>query len=104
MSVLFKFDEIKIVNQMIALYCRKHHSHLDGLCAECIELVEYSEKRVQRCPIKQKKPVCNNCTVHCYKEEMRQKIIIVMRFSGPRMIFYYPASAMRYLTKKYLSL
>ena len=35
------------------------------------------------------KTFCSNCKVHCYKPEMRKKIRAVMRFSGPRMIFYF---------------
>ncbi|MGL1936764.1 MAG: nitrous oxide-stimulated promoter family protein [Fibrobacterales bacterium] len=103
MSYPFTFNEIKIVNQMILLYCKKNHSYDGTLCSECRTVAEYSEKRVKYCPIKQKKPVCNVCTVHCYSEEMRQKIIIIMRYSGPRMILFYPLSAIQYLFKKYIS-
>lgn len=39
------------------------------------------------------KTFCSNCRVHCYKPEMREKIREVMRFSGPRMIFYHPVPA-----------
>lgn len=48
------------------------------------------------------KTFCSNCKVHCYKADMREKICAVMRFSGPRMIFYHPIAAMRHLleTKK----
>ncbi len=102
MATLFSFDEIKIVNQMIDLYCRKNHGSKELLCGDCSALSKYSEQRVLKCPIKQEKPVCNVCTVHCFKPEMRKQIITVMRFSGPRMVLHFPISATRYLIKKYL--
>jgi hypothetical protein len=43
------------------------------------------------------KTFCSNCKVHCYKPEMREKIREIMRFSGPRMIFYHPIMAIRHL-------
>lgn len=39
------------------------------------------------------KTLCSNCKVHCYKPEMREKIRAVMRFSGPRMMFRHPVTA-----------
>ena len=48
------------------------------------------------------KTFCSNCKVHCYKEEMKEKIKIVMRYSGPRMLFYHPVMALKHviLSKK----
>lgn len=48
------------------------------------------------------KTFCSNCRVHCYKPEMREKIREVMRFSGPRMIWYHPMAAISHVleTKK----
>ena len=50
----------------------------------------------------QTKTFCSNCRVHCYKPDMREKIRQVMRFSGPRMLFYHPIRAIRHVieTKK----
>ena len=39
------------------------------------------------------KTFCSNCKVHCYKPEMRARIQEVMRYAGPRMIFYHPLLA-----------
>ena len=41
--------------------------------------------------------VCANCTVHCYKPEMREKIREVMRYSGPRMLFIHPLVVIRHM-------
>ncbi len=85
-----------IVTQMIGLYCRKKHGGRE-LCGECKELAEYARQRSDRCPFMENKTFCSNCKVHCYKPEMRQKIKEVMRFSGPRMIFHHPISAIRHV-------
>lgn len=94
--------EKQVVSQMIALYCRKNHHTNNGLCDECKKLDEYAKQRSDKCPFMETKTFCSNCKVHCYKPEMREKIRAVMRFSGPRMIFYHPVTAVRHLieTKK----
>ncbi len=43
------------------------------------------------------KTFCSNCKVHCYKPEMREKIRIVMRYSGPRMLFVHPVMCLKHL-------
>lgn len=86
--------EQNMVNQMIRIYCKKNHKDqsADGLCEECKALLEYSKKRSERCPFMETKTFCNNCTVHCYSPEMKEKIRNVMRFSGPRMLIYHPVT------------
>ena len=94
-------QEKKTVSLMIALYCRRNHGG-KTLCAECAALEEYAHRRSDNCPFMETKTFCSNCKVHCYKPDMREKIRAVMRFSGPRMIFYHPVMAVRHLieTKK----
>ena len=93
-----------VVEQMISLYCKKNHKEAykeaqkEGkLCPECQELAEYAKFRSEKCPFMENKTFCNNCKVHCYKPEMREKIRTVMRFSGPRMMFYHPVLAVWHL-------
>lgn len=88
--------EKRIVTEMIRLYCRKNH-HSKTLCAECKALAEYASQRSDKCPFMETKTFCSNCKVHCYKPEMREKIRTVMRFSGPRMIFYHPVLAVQHV-------
>ncbi|MGN1136403.1 MAG: nitrous oxide-stimulated promoter family protein [Oscillospiraceae bacterium] len=88
--------EKRIVTEMIRLYCRKNHRTKE-LCAECMALAEYASMRSEKCPFMETKTFCANCKVHCYKPEMREKIRTVMRFSGPRMIFYHPIMAVRHV-------
>lgn len=87
-----------VVEEMIRLYCRKNHSKEEGeLCSECQALLDYARLRSQKCPFMEEKTFCANCKVHCYKPEMREKIRQVMRFSGPRMLFYHPMLAIWHL-------
>lgn len=86
-----------VVSEMIALYCRKQHGRRNGLCPECEALAAYARKRSDKCPFMETKTFCSNCKVHCYKPEMREKIRAVMRFSGPRMIFCHPVTAVRHV-------
>lgn len=89
--------EKRVVTLMIRLYCKKCHGTKNGLCPECATLSTYACSRSDRCPFMEGKTFCSNCRVHCYKPEMRDKIRRVMRFSGPRMIFYHPVMAVRHL-------
>lgn len=89
--------EKKIVSQMIEIYCRKNHHTKNELCSECTKLKNYAVERSDKCPFMETKTFCSNCKVHCYKPEMREKIREVMRFSGPRMIFHHPATAIRHV-------
>ncbi len=89
--------EKQVVTLMIRLYCRKKHGTKTGLCPDCAALAEYACARSDRCPFMENKTFCANCRVHCYKPDMREKIRQVMRFSGPRMVFYHPVMAVRHV-------
>ena len=90
-----------VVEEMIRLYCRKNHKEYDKhngqMCPECQELSDYAKMRSEKCPFMEQKTFCANCKVHCYKPEMRERIRKVMRFSGPRMLFYHPILAIWHL-------
>lgn len=89
--------EKQTVALMIRIYCRKNHGVRNGLCPQCQQLQDYAALRSDKCPFMETKTFCSNCRVHCYKPEMREKIRKVMRFSGPRMIFYHPVMAIRHV-------
>lgn len=90
--------EKTVVSEMIGLYCRRnHHTKRGQMCPQCEELNRYARSRSDHCPFMETKTFCSNCTVHCYKPEMREKIRTVMRFSGPRMFFFHPVMASRHL-------
>ena len=89
--------EKRMVSEMIALYCRNRHGTKKGsLCPECAALTEYARQRSDKCPFMEHKTFCSNCRVHCYAPQMREKIRAVMRYSGPRMMFYHPVAAIRH--------
>jgi len=91
--------EVKTVSVMISLYCKKHH-HQGRSCVDCAELTGYALARLKACPFQEGKTVCSKCPVHCYKTEMREKIRVIMRFSGPRMIYRHPPMAIMHLLDK----
>lgn len=93
--------EKKVVNKMIAIYCRAHHRPAAGLCDECKALGNYAVKRLENCPFGENKPTCESCSVHCYKSDMRERIRVVMRFAGPRMLFVHPTDAVRHFYREY---
>ncbi|MDE7327444.1 MAG: nitrous oxide-stimulated promoter family protein [Lachnospiraceae bacterium] len=92
--------EKDMVSEMIALYCRKQHGNKGGLCTECEALNTYARERSDKCPFMETKTFCSNCKVHCYQQGMREKIRVVMRFSGPRMIFCHPVTAVRHILER----
>ena len=86
--------ERRTIRAMIGIYCRGH-GHGDGpLCAECRELLDYANRRLDRCPFGPEKTSCAKCPVHCYKPAMRQRVREVMRYAGPRMIYRHPILAL----------
>ena len=93
--------EKKVVSKMIHLYCRGNHQSGKQLCSSCSTLLDYALIRLERCPYGNEKPTCGSCPIHCYKKDMREQIRIVMRYAGPRMIFYHPIDAIRHIYREY---
>lgn len=87
------------VEQMIRIYCRRKEGNRE-LCAGCRSLLEYAKSRLSMCPFGENKTSCRQCSVHCYCQVMKEKIKAVMRYSGPRMIFYHPISAIRHIIRE----
>ena len=90
--------EKRVVGVMVRLYCRKKEGNSE-LCDSCRQLLAYAESRLEHCPFGERKTSCRRCTVHCYKPSMRRQMREVMRFSGPRMIFYEPLETIRHFFK-----
>ena len=86
--------EKKTVQAMIKIYCRDQHKNSgELLCAECRELLDYANGRLNTCPFNADKTTCAKCRIHCYRPEMKAKIRDVMRYSGPMMIWHHPILA-----------
>ena len=107
-------DDLAVVLRMIEIYCRGQHREAraraesegplehftavkTGLCPECAQLADYVIKRVEVCPVIDQKTFCSSCTVHCYAPEQREQIRTVMRYAGPRMLWYDPPKAIAHL-------
>lgn len=91
MNVSQKRDKEKeTIKFMIELYSR--HKHID-----CQELLDYALKRIDCCPFMENKTFCSQCKVHCYQPKYREQIKEVMRYSGPRMLFYHPVMAIKHI-------
>lgn len=88
--------EKQTVETMIRLYCRRKEGNRE-LCPECGALLEYARQRLDRCPFGERKKSCRRCPVHCYRPDMAARVRTVMRYSGPRMLFYHPLAALRHL-------
>lgn len=91
--------EKRTVALMIRIYCRNRHGTKKSLCPECQALHDYAIQRSDKCPFMETKTFCSNCRVHCYKPEMREKIRLVMRFSGPRMLLSHPFLAIAHVVE-----
>jgi len=94
--------ERKTVQAMIDIFCREQHapprgSPPRGLCPRCMELSTYARQRLEKCPFGDDKPACAKCPVHCYKPALRERMRVVMRYAGPRMLRRHPLLAIRHL-------
>ena len=92
--------EKRTIGIMIKMHCDYNHDKDGTLCNECHELTEFAYERMNRCVFQNDKPVCSECQIHCFRQEMRDKIKTVMRFSGPRMIYKHPIIGIRHLIDK----
>jgi hypothetical protein len=84
---------------MIELYCR-HRLKQDTMPDEYQHLAEFACRRLDHCKYGEQKTACKDCPTHCYAPKEREQIRKVMRWVGPRMIFYSPKEAIRHLFNK----
>ena len=92
--------EEKTIRAMIAIYCEDHHQTHGTLCADCTTLFEYAQARLGKCPWGEDKPVCANCSIHCYQPAMRDQVRHVMRYAGPKMLLRHPVLAVGHLLQQ----
>ncbi len=92
--------EIATVEKMIKIYCRKKHgSKNDNICESCNEIFQYASERLLKCPFGDEKGACADCKIHCYHKHKRDEMRKIMRFSGPRMMLYYPMDFLQHIFK-----
>ncbi|WP_457577291.1 nitrous oxide-stimulated promoter family protein [Desulfomarina sp.] len=89
--------EYNTMQAMVEIYCRKHHQPgKNEICNECAELIKYARGKLEKCPFQEKKSTCGKCTIHCYKKDMKEKVVAIMRYSGPKMIRKHPVMAFQH--------
>ena len=92
---MYKIErEKQTIRKMIELYCR-HRLKQDTMPDEYQHLAEFACRRLDHCRYGANKTACKNCPTHCYAPKERKQIREVMRWVGPRMIFYSPKEAIR---------
>ena len=84
--------EKQTVRKMIELYCR-HHLKKKEMPEDYKLLADYACTRLEHCRYGEEKTACKDCPTHCYAKTERQAIREVMRWTGPRMIWYAPKDA-----------
>lgn len=90
--------EIATIEKMMQIYCKKKHGGKENkLCGECDEMFQYASIRLQKCPFGDEKGACADCKIHCYDKIHRNKMREIMRFSGPRMMIYYPKDFLQHI-------
>ena len=87
--------EWKTMYAMVRCYCQAHHPGA-GLCADCLSLLNYATRRLERCRFQADKPTCGKCPVHCYQWNWRERMKAVMRYAGPRMLWRHPILSLRH--------
>ena len=93
--------EKKTIGVMIQMYCNHTHHQSKSLCDDCNELMQFANTRIDRCVFHENKPVCSECSVHCYRVDMRERIKTVMRYAGPQMIFRHPIMGIWHIIDKH---
>ena len=88
--------EWNTMTAMTRIYCRDHHHTSGELCAECEQFLNYANVRLERCRFGAEKPTCAKCPVHCYQRERREQVRVIMRYSGPRMMWEHPVMSLRH--------
>ena len=91
--------EKQTVCKMIELYCR-HHLKQNRMPDEYQHLAEFACRRLDHCKYGEQKTACKNCPTHCYAPKEREQIREIMRWAGPRMLFYSPVEAIKHFLYK----
>lgn len=94
-------SEISTLKKFLELYCKnKHKNHINKklsldyknmtfhidllLCEECLETINYSFQKLQKCP-HEIKPRCRNCKETCYEKTKYIKLAKIMKYSGVKL-------------------
>ena len=84
------------VELMIKIFCKSHNGN-NSLCYDCKQLLEQVHGRIENCRYGLNKPNCSKCDIYCYSADMRKRIKVVMKYSGPRMLLQHPVLTLLHL-------
>jgi hypothetical protein len=79
----------RTIDAMVRMYCAENHAGVSP-CPDCSSLLAYATRRIERCVFGDDKPNCADCTVHCYRADMRERVRVMMRWAGPRLMLRHP--------------
>jgi len=85
--------EWRTMQVMVGNFCQgQGHACAAGedLCTGCQGVLQYAERRLEKCPYGPEKPTCARCPIHCYKPQPRELARNIMRYAGPRMLLRHP--------------
>lgn len=88
--------EIKTIEKMIKIYEKAHPAPIDSP-DDYQKLFAYAINRLEKCRYGEEKPACKQCPIHCYQPKMREKMKLIMRCAGPKMLIHHPILAIRHL-------
>ena len=88
--------EKKVFAQMVGIYCHGKHKVRYGLCQSCQELLDYGSDRLDKCPFQDDKVFCSKCVIRCYREDMRERVRELMRYSGMRLFIRHPIMTIKH--------
>ncbi|WP_094752093.1 nitrous oxide-stimulated promoter family protein [Psychromonas sp. CD1] len=91
--------EFKTIHAMVNIYCQHEH-RTKKICEHCQTFLSYANKKLDRCPYGQIKPICSKCPIHCYKKKQREQAQVIMRYAGPKMLLWHPLLAFKHLVGK----
>lgn len=96
-------SDIRTLMKFVEIFCRENHNdektsfsfrlydlkEIDQrdifLCLDCTKLLTYGLTMRLKCP-HHPKPMCKKCEAQCYKGDYKEKIRVIMKFSGRYMI------------------
>ncbi len=94
--------EKRTIERFIYYYCKCQHGSEKGeLCHACKSLLAYCIERLDSCPFGDEKLSCRQCQVHCYDSQYREKIREVMRYCGPRSIWFMPMGYIKHWHREF---
>lgn len=92
-------SDIHLIGKFVEVYCNGKHGAVDRasfslpaglgerrLCPECSAFMQYAVTKRMKCPLEAEKPTCKHCRIHCYAKPQREKVRVIMAYSGRKLM------------------